>query len=105
MKIAHIIFYMCIAFNIAYKPLSGEEGRLLRYPDIYQNQVVFVYGGDLWTVSLEDGLARKITSHIGQEFLPKFSPDGKWIAFSAEYDGNLDVLYGSSTILVCKSID
>lgn len=51
-----------------------------------------MYGGDLWTVTTSGGIARKLTSHPGLEILPKFSPDGKWIAFTSQYDGN-DNLY------------
>jgi len=50
-----------------------------------------VYGGDLWTVSIEGGEAMRLTAHPGIEVSPKFSPDGKYIAFSGQYDGNTDV--------------
>ncbi len=72
----------------------GQEppaGRLLRFPDIYGNQIVFSYGGDLWLVASTGGVARRITTHPGLELFPKFSPDGKWIAFTAQYDGNFNV--------------
>jgi len=65
--------------------------RLLRMPDIHRDTVVFVYAGDLWTVSAQGGEARRLTSSVGQETNPKFSPDGQWLAFSGEYDGNHDV--------------
>jgi tricorn protease len=65
--------------------------RLLRYADISKDRVVFAYAGDLWIAGREGGAARRLTSHVGGERLPKFSPDGKWIAFTGEYDGNLDV--------------
>jgi tricorn protease len=68
-----------------------NDTRLLRMPDIHGDTVVFVYGGDLWTVSSAGGEARRLTSSIGYESSPKFSPDGQWIAFSGEYDGNNDV--------------
>jgi len=71
---------------------APPETRLMRYPDISKDQVVFVYAGDLW-VSPRAGnaLARRLTAHPGDELFPKFSPDGKWIAFTGEYDGNGDV--------------
>jgi tricorn protease len=53
--------------------------------------VVFAYAGDLWVASRQGGAARRLTSHVGDELYPKFSPDGKWIAFTGEYDGNPDV--------------
>jgi len=70
---------------------DANDMRLLRNPDIHGDQVVFVHGRDLWTVSAEGGTARRLTSHVGSESEPKFSPDGRWIAFSGDYDGNNDV--------------
>jgi tricorn protease len=63
----------------------------MRFPDIHGDQIVFVYGGDLWLASSSGGVARRITSHPGRELFPKFSPDGKWIAFTGQYDGNFNV--------------
>lgn len=68
-----------------------EEGRLMRFPDISGNRIVFSYGGDLWLVPNIGGVAHRITSHPGLELFPKFSPDGKWIAFTGQYDGNFNV--------------
>ncbi|PYX02109.1 MAG: protease, partial [Acidobacteria bacterium] len=68
-----------------------QEGRLMRFPDIYKDKIAFMYGGDLWLASSNGGVARQITSHSGRELFPKFSPDGKWIAFTAQYDGNFNV--------------
>jgi tricorn protease len=67
------------------------EGRLMRFPDIHKDKIAFVYGGDLWLVSSSGGVARRITTHPGRELFPKFSPDGKWIAFTGQYDGNFNV--------------
>ncbi|MGB9773378.1 MAG: S41 family peptidase [Bacteroidota bacterium] len=72
-------------------PLSGKEGRLLRFPDIYKDRIVFSYAGDLWIVSSQGGVARRLTSHPGLELFPKFSPDGSKIAFTGQYDGNFNV--------------
>ncbi len=68
-----------------------QEGRLLRFPDIYKDKIAFMYGGDLWLASSSGGTARRITSHPGRELFPKFSPDGKWLAFTGQYDGNFNV--------------
>ena len=68
-----------------------QEGRLLRFPDIHKDKIAFTYGGDLWVASSSGGEARRITSHPGREQFPKFSPDGKWLAFTAQYDGNFNV--------------
>ncbi len=67
-----------------------EDCRLLRQPDIQGDRIVFVYAGDLWTVARSGGTAQRLTSSPGLERFPKFSPDAGTIAFTAEYDGNLD---------------
>ncbi len=68
-----------------------QEGRLMRFPDMYKDKIVFMYGGDLWLASSSGGDAHRITSDPGRELFPKFSPDGKWIAFTGQYDGNFNV--------------
>ena len=70
---------------------EAQEARLMRFPDIYKDKVVFMYGGDLWLASTSGGAARRITTNPGRELFPKFSPDGKWIAFAGQYDGNFNV--------------
>ncbi|MBN1164934.1 MAG: PD40 domain-containing protein [Candidatus Krumholzibacteriota bacterium] len=75
---------------------AASESRLMRFPDIYENMIVFTHGGDLWTVPSTGGTATHLTSHISGEVFAKFSPDGKKIAFSASYDGNFDVYTISS---------
>lgn len=68
-----------------------SEMRLMRYPDVHGDQVVFTYAGDLWISNRAGGAARRLTSFPANEIGAKFSPDGKWIAFSGGYDGNPDV--------------
>lgn len=70
---------------------AQEEARLLRFPAIYGDQVAFTYAGDLYTVSKNGGVARKLTNHEGFEMFAHFSPDGKTIAFTGQYDGNTEV--------------
>lgn len=70
---------------------TGENARLLRFPAMQGDQVVFSYAGDLYTVALEGGVARKLTGHDGYEMFARFSPDGRHIAFTAQYDGNTEV--------------
>jgi tricorn protease len=67
------------------------DARMLRFPDVSANDIVFAYAGDLWIVPRVGGTARRLSSPKGQEMLPKFSPDGSLIAFSGNYDGNTDV--------------
>ncbi|WP_431162803.1 S41 family peptidase [Flagellimonas beolgyonensis] len=72
--------------------LVAQEGTLLlREPTLSNNAVVFVYANDLWKAPLTGGPAERLTSGIGYESDPHFSPDGQWIAFTAEYDGNSEV--------------
>lgn len=68
-----------------------DEARLLRFPTIHGKQLVFTYAGDLYTVASTGGVARRLTSHDGYEMFPRFSPDGKWLAFTGQYDGNTEV--------------
>jgi len=70
---------------------AQKEGRVLRFPAIYNDQMVFTYAGDLYTVGSTGGVARKLTSHEGFELFARFSPDGKFIAFTGEYDGNREI--------------
>lgn len=81
------VFLFCLVLGI----LQAQEARLLRFPTTNGNEVVFSYAGDLYKVSLQGGQALRITSHIGYEMFPKFSPDGKLIAFTGQYDGNTEV--------------
>ena len=70
---------------------TQQEARLLRFPAIHGGWVIFTYAGDLYTVSATGGVARKLTNDIGFEMFAHFSPDGKQIAFTAQYDGNTEV--------------
>jgi tricorn protease len=71
-------------------PVAAQT-KLLRFPDIHGDQVVFTYGGDLWTASANGGSAIRLTAHPGVEVFGRFSPDGKWIAFTGQYDGDEQV--------------
>lgn len=70
---------------------ANESPFLLRQPALSQSQIVFHYAGDLWTVARDGGVASRLTTAPGVEEMPYFSPDGQWIAFTGEYDGNVDV--------------
>ncbi|MEO6334063.1 MAG: hypothetical protein ABIO91_03695 [Pyrinomonadaceae bacterium] len=73
------------------------QTKLLRFPDIYGDRVVFTYGGDLWTAGTAGGAASRLTAHPGVETYAKFSPDGRWIAFTGQYDGDEQVYVIPST--------
>src|SRR5262249_6639281 len=71
---------------------NGNGGtRLLRTPTVSGTQIAFAYAQNIWVVPRAGGMARRVTSFQGQTSNPHFSPDGRWIAFSGEYAGNLDV--------------
>jgi tricorn protease len=70
---------------------ASAQTKLLRFPDIYKDKVVFTYAGDLWTAPSTGGTATRITAHPGLEMSARFSPDGKWIAFTGQYDGDEQV--------------
>lgn len=67
------------------------EARLLRFPATNGKEIVFSYAGDLYKVPAAGGEAQRLTSHVGYEMFPRFSPDGKTIAFTGQYDGNTEV--------------
>ena len=70
---------------------GGAQTKLLRFPDIQGNRIVFVHAGDIWTVSDQGGRATRLTAHPGLELFPKFDPTGRWIAFTGQYDGDEQV--------------
>jgi tricorn protease len=70
---------------------NGEATRLLRSPTVSATHVAFAYANNIWVAERAGGSARRVTSFHGQTSNPKFSPDGKSIAFSADYAGNTDV--------------
>ena len=72
------------------RPETGNH-LLLQKPALSRTQIVFSYAGDLWSVSREGGDATHLTTGAGIETQPVFSPDGSQIAFTGEYDGNVDV--------------
>jgi len=80
-----------LLFAVITRAQTSDLTLMLRYPDVHGDAIVFVYAGDLWLVPAIGGDARRLTTHEGYELLPRFSPDGTTIAFTAEYEGNGDV--------------
>ncbi len=79
------------SFNPTTSLASEVPQGMLRNPDVSATQIVFVYGNDVWIAAREGGPAQRLTSAAGEESFPRFSPDGRKVAFSAAYDGNRDV--------------
>jgi tricorn protease len=80
-----------VGLGISASASGANPPLLLRRPTVSKTQIVFNYGGDLWVVGREGGAARRLTSAVGNETDPQFSPDGTLVAFDGEYDGNQDV--------------
>ena len=89
------LFLISFLFPVA--SAQTDPPLLLRFPTVSKTQIVFNYAGDLWIVSRDGGDARRLTSGVGVETLPSFSPDGTMIAFTGEYDGNRDVYVVAAT--------
>ncbi len=81
-------FLVC---GIGLGAVRAEEARLLRFPALQGGRIAFTHAGDLYLVPVTGGVARRLTSHPGQEMFPHFSPDGQWLAFTGQYDGNTEV--------------
>ena len=91
--VASRYLFLFVAFSIFLQSSTAQYAPplLLRFPTVSKTQIVFNYADDLWIVSRDGGDARRLTSGVGIETLPHFSPDGSMIAFTGEYDGNRDV--------------
>jgi tricorn protease len=88
MKNLFLLFFSLLILQNAVAQISAK---LMRYTDVSETQITFVYGGDIWIAAKTGGTALQITNSPGEESWPKFSPDGKHIAYTANYNGNSDV--------------
>lgn len=88
MKIRHLLTAFLLVLSMT---MMAENSRLLRFPSVSENQIAFTYAGDLYSVGIDGGIARKLTSHEGNELFARFSPDGSQLAFTGQYDGNTEV--------------
>ncbi len=84
---AAVLLCRCLTLQAADDP----QTRLLRQPAVSKDHLAFVYAGDIWISDRDGGHPVQLTSHPASEYAPHFSPDGQWIAFSANYDNNTDV--------------
>jgi len=90
----HLLVSIAFAAAVAAAAAASTQDDVVgyyRFPTIHGDTVVFSAEGDLWKVPAEGGQAMRLTTHEGSESFAKFSPDGRWIAFSGEYQGNVDV--------------
>ncbi len=96
----HLLSFCAAAVLVLGAGPASAQSKLLRFPDIHGDKVVFTYAGDLWTASVSGGVggaATRLTAHPGLEQFARFSPDGKWIAFMGQYDGDEQVYVVPST--------
>jgi tricorn protease len=91
MTIARFSLLLVLGLPLAAATSGSEPLHLLHTPAMNQNEIVFNYAGNLWTVPRSGGRASELTTGVGVESEPVFSPDGATIAFTGEYDGNIDV--------------
>ena len=85
------LLYLLVIALTSQSTWAQVDARLFRYPDVSSTHISFVYGGDIWIVPKSGGTAVRITSSTGEEAFPRFSPDGKTLAFTATYRGNADI--------------
>ena len=88
---AVLIVTLAVAAAFAAPAGAADARPLMRFPDIHGDTVVFVHAEDIWSVPAAGGVAQRLTIHDGEERAPKFSPDGRLVAFTGQYDGNSDV--------------
>ncbi len=85
----------CTLFGILLVGLSASaesrEAKLVRYPDFHDGRVAFTYLGDIWLADADGKDVQRLTVHKARDVYPRFSPDGRWIAFSSDREGNMDV--------------
>ena len=90
-KMNRLFALLIVAVLIINSAFAHNEARLLRFPAIHADQIVFTYAGDLYSVPSSGGVARKLTNHEGFEMFARFSPNGEHIAFTGQYDGNTEI--------------
>jgi tricorn protease len=91
LKLSKTVYFVALLMFLLLPAAAFGQTKLLRFPDLHGDKVVFTYGGDLWTAPTSGGTATRLTTHPGIEVFARFSPDGKWIAFTGQYDGDEQV--------------
>jgi len=97
MKSVLTIIIISLTVSVLSSVQAQIDARLFQYPDVSSTHIAFSYAGDIWVVPKSGGTAVKLSSPAGEEIFPKFSPDGSQIAFSGNYDGNMDIYVIPST--------
>ena len=85
------LLFTLFGFPTLAEGLGADPLRFIRDPHVHGDQVVFAYQGDIWLASVDGSGAHRLTTHVGDEGSPRFSPDGRQVAFSANWMGNDDV--------------
>ncbi len=88
-----LVIYCLLAILLCLTLSTEAEAqtKLLRFPAIHGDRIAFTYAGDIWTATVKGGTAVRLTAHPGMEVFARFSPDGQWIAFTGQYDGDEQV--------------
>src|SRR5687768_12022392 len=108
MKMIRALFVVSLLISV--QTLFASEARLVRYPHYHEGRITFTYLGDIWTATETGQNIQRLTVNRARDAFPRFSPDGKWIAFSSDRNGNLDVYIipsggGTATQLTFHSAD
>ncbi len=90
MKAIRFFLVLVIAVSFSFVVNAQQKG-YYRFPTVYKNYAIFTGEGDLWKFNMENGLCSRLTTHYGMESNAAISPDGKWIAYNAEYEGPTEV--------------
>src|SRR5213080_5555047 len=91
MRMRTLLLFVIVLSALPLLAVDIHDTRLLSEPAVSGDRIAFAYANDLWVANLDGTGVRRLTSHPGVESGPKFSPDGKWIAFTGRYEGNTDV--------------
>jgi tricorn protease len=82
---------ICLLAFASFPRAESEQPLLIRHPTLSRDKIAFCYAGDIWTVGRDGGDATRLTAGIGEKCDPSYSPDGKWLAYTADHYGNPDV--------------
>jgi tricorn protease len=88
---------ICLLAFASFSRAESEKPLLIRHPTLSRDKIAFCYAGDIWTVGRDGGDATRLTAGIGEKCDPYYSPDGKWLAYTADHYGNPDVFVVAAT--------